>query len=179
MWKSHQKNCSMVRSRGASRKPLCIFPEDLPMSTFYTHGTYLLSAAARLGNASAAPPGQPKHTAQRWLCPQPPPRDPRPHVGSQVMPRAAVAYGSSHRLGLSWPCCCFSHLQALGWTLPAEQQQARWGPAPPSQVPGRHPLFIRHLNPFSKLCGMLNGPFGMSELRDVPRWTLSCPYLFC
>lgn len=100
VWKSHQNNSSMVRSRGASRKPLCIFSEDLPMSAFYTHGTYLLGAGAQLGNASAAPPGQPKSMAQRWLCPQPPPRDAGPPVG---WPGRATGLSGLWKFSQAWP----------------------------------------------------------------------------
>lgn len=96
VWKSQQNNSSTVRSREASRKPLCIFPEDLPMSAFCTHDTYLLGTGAGLGNASAVPPGQPKCT----LCPQPLTKDDGPHVGCLGY---AVGLSSLQQFSQTWP----------------------------------------------------------------------------
>lgn len=76
VWKSHQHNNSMVRSRGASRKPLCVFPEDSPMRVFYAHGAFLRGTGAPVGKGiGCSHPGQPKHTAQQELYSQAPPRD--------------------------------------------------------------------------------------------------------
>lgn len=99
----------------------------------------------------------------------------------QVMPSASVASSSSHRLDLSWPSCKFGYPWALGWTCPCcatPVAGGAQGPESPSQAPLSYPLFICQLNPFSKLCRLLNGPFDMSELRVIPRWALSCPFLF-
>lgn len=148
VWKSHQNHSSMVRSRGASRKPLCIIPEDLPTSAFSTHGTYLLGAGA-----SAAPPGQPKAMAQWWLCPQLPPTDAGPRVG---WPGRAPGLSGLWQFSRAWPELPLLLLQppASPGLDPSSLSSSRHLRAqqPPSQAPGRPPLFIHHLNPFSKWC---------------------------
>lgn len=112
----------MVRSRGASRKPLCIFPEDLPMGMFHAHGAFLRGTGAPVCKGiDYTSLGQPKCTAQQELYSQPPPRDAWPCM-------EWPGHGRAHRLGLSWSYCCFSHLRAQSWSHPWRAAARASGP---------------------------------------------------
>lgn len=154
----------MVRSRGASRKPLRIFPEDLPMRMFYARGPFLR------GTGAAPSQGTPSAQHSRSCIPSHHRGMPGLALNGQVM---------GELTGWAWadPTAASATWEPRAGVIPGEEQQEPQGPAPLSQECGRHSPFICLMSPYSNL--LLNCPFDRRELWAIPRWTLSCPYLLC